>query len=288
VTTRGENAAHRIVSFSPDGKSEVELSWYAMTDVGLRRETNQDSYVVAPPIFAVADGMGGHSAGEIASASVVRRLAELGGDRAVSEHDISVALADAVDDIEVDAGETDLGAGTTVTGVTFATSEDGTALWRVFNIGDSRVYQFFEGALMQVTVDHSVVQHLMDTGAITAEEAEVHPHANVITRAVGFNEEPSPDYTSLALVPGQRILICSDGLTKEITELGIGHFLARAETVEDAATTLVAQALANSGRDNVTVVVVEVHSVNGRCSLPEAPREASGVQGPENDTIEIA
>ena len=260
MTGRGENAVRRRIGYRPDSDLEIELSWHAITDVGRRREVNQDSYVVIPPIFAVADGMGGHSAGEVASAAVVRRLAELGGQRAVSERDIDGALEDAVEDIELDAGETDLGAGTTVTGVTLGScAEEPT--WTVFNIGDSRVYQYFKGALSQITVDHSVVQHLIDTGAITPEEAEFHPHANVITRAVGFNEAPSPDYTALALIPGQRILICSDGLTKELTEIGIQHFLATTDTAEEAATQLVHHAIENAGRDNVTVVVIDVHAV---------------------------
>lgn len=257
MTERGENAARRRIPYSSD--LEIELSWFALTDVGHRRETNQDSYVTTPPIFAVADGMGGHSAGEVASAAVVRRLSELGGKKAITEGDIDSVLADAVEDIELDAGETDLGAGTTVTGVSLTTEECPT--WRVFNIGDSRVYQYFKGALSQVTVDHSVVQHLIDTGAITPDEAETHPHANVITRAVGFGEAAVPDYTELALIAGQRLLICSDGLTKELTDVGIQHFLATCDTAEDAARTLVQQALENSGRDNVTVIVIDVHAV---------------------------
>lgn len=259
MTERGENAARRRLRYHKDCDLEIELSWYALTHVGKRRETNQDSYVVAPPIFAVADGMGGHSAGEIASAAVVRRLAELGGSESVTDKDIDQVLGDAVDDIELDAGETELGAGTTVTGVFLGTDHEPT--WRVFNIGDSRVYQYFKGAITQVTVDHSVVQHLIDSGAITAEEAEVHPHANVITRAVGFNEDPIPDYTSLALIPGQRILVCSDGLTKELTDLGIQHFLATQPTAEAAAKKLVDEAVKNMGRDNVTVIVIDVHAV---------------------------
>lgn len=245
--------------YRSDAELEIELSWHALTHVGNRRETNQDSYVAVPPIFAVADGMGGHSAGEIASAAVVRRLAELGGNDSVTDKDIDELLSDAVEDIELDAGETELGAGTTVTGVCFGTDDEPT--WRVFNIGDSRVYQYFKGALSQVTVDHSVVQHLMDTGAISAEEAEAHPHANVITRAVGFNEDPVPDYTSLALIPGQRILICSDGLTKELTDIGIQHFLASQPTAEAAAEKLVEEAVGHMGRDNVTVIVIDVHAV---------------------------
>lgn len=259
MTERGENAERRRLRYRNDSEQEIELSWFALTDVGRRRETNQDSYVVMPPVFAIADGMGGHSAGEIASAAVVRRLAELGGNLNLNERDIDEVLGDAVDDIELDAGDTELGAGTTVTGVCIG--DDAAPTWKVFNIGDSRVYQYFKGALSQITVDHSVVQHLIDTGAITEEEAEVHPHANVITRAVGFNEAPIPDYISLALIPGQRIMICSDGLTKELTDIGIQHFLATQPTAEAAARTLVQHALDNAGRDNVTVIVIDVHAV---------------------------
>ncbi len=260
MTARGENASRRRLLYRENPELEIELSWFALTDVGKRRDTNQDSYVTIPPIFAVADGMGGHSAGEIASGAVVRRLAELGGRDRVSETDIDSVLGDAVDDIELDAGGTELGAGTTVTGVVLGTDAD-EPTWKVFNIGDSRVYQYFKGALSQITVDHSVVQHLIDTGAITPDEAEVHPHANVITRAVGFNEAPLPDCTSLALIPGQRILICSDGLTKELTDIGIQHFLSKEQSAEDAARALVQHALENAGRDNVTVVVIDVHAV---------------------------
>lgn len=267
MTARGENASRRRVQIGGSAEStdstgpvEIELSWFAVTDVGRKRDNNQDSYVTMPPLFAVADGMGGHSAGEVASAAVVRRLAELGGPTPVEQQDITSALTDAVEDIELDAGETDLGAGTTVTGVSLSPCAEAPT-WNVFNIGDSRVYQYFKGALSQITVDHSVVQHLIDTGAITPEEAEVHPHANVITRAVGFNEEPVPDFTALAVIPGQRLLICSDGLTKELTDVGIQHFLAVSETAEIAAQQLVQAALGNAGRDNVTVVVIDVHAV---------------------------
>lgn len=262
MTVRGENASRKRLRYRPDSDLTVELSWHGLTDVGLRRDKNQDSFVMTPPLFAVADGMGGHAAGEVASAAVVRRLAELGGSAAISVEDLTLRLIDAVEDIELEVGEEGMSAGTTVSGVSFG-EDPHSPSWTVFNIGDSRVYQFFKGALSQITVDHSVVQHLMDTGAITPEEAEVHPHANVITRAVGFNEDPVPDAVSLALIPGQRILICSDGLTKELTDLGVQHFLSQAETAEEAAKTLIAQALGNAGRDNVTAIVIDVHAVGG-------------------------
>lgn len=261
MTMRGSDATRARLRYRLGSDLEIELSWCALTDVGRRREMNQDSYVVVPPIFAVADGMGGHSAGEVASAAVVRRLAELAGETAPSEADITTALTDAVDDIELDTGGSELGAGTTATGVTFGEFPEQPS-WRVFNIGDSRVYHYLDGQLEQVTVDHSVVQHLIETGQITPEEAEYHPHANVITRAVGFNEAPVPDFTQLDLVPGQRLLICSDGLTKELTDIGIQHFLGASKTVDEAAAQLVRHALDNAGRDNVTVIVIEVHAMH--------------------------
>ncbi|GAA3597012.1 protein phosphatase 2C domain-containing protein [Klugiella xanthotipulae] len=257
MTEVGSNKSDYTFSADDLNPIRVSLSWFALTDVGYRREVNEDSYVTVPPIFAVADGMGGHSAGDIASAAVVRRLGELGGPLTVARSEIDAALSAAVEDIEINAGDSDLGTGTTVTGVALA-SHNGSLVWDCFNIGDSRVYQLFEGALSQITVDHSVVQHLIDTGAITPVEAESHPHSNVITRAVGFNEEPVPDYVQLALVEGQRILICSDGLTKELTDHGIQHFLGDAATPEEAARQLIKQSLGNSGRDNVTIVVIDV------------------------------
>lgn len=260
MTVHGENAVRRRLAYFVGGGADIELSWFGLTDVGRRRDTNQDSFITVPPVFAVADGMGGHSAGEVASAAVVRRLNELAGDLEVSEEELLERLVQAVDDIEIDAGDTELGAGTTVTGATIG-EVGGSPVWKVFNIGDSRVYQYFKGALSQITVDHSVVQHLLDTGAITEEEAEVHPHANVITRAVGLGETPIPDFTTLALIPGQRILICSDGLTKELTDIGIQYFLSTQPTAEAAARTLVEQALNNAGRDNVTAIVIDVHAV---------------------------
>lgn len=277
MTTHGGNAARRRLAYRAGGEPDIELSWYAITDVGNRRETNQDSFITIPPVFAVADGMGGHSAGEVASAAVVRRLTELSGEYGVTDEYVLELLTKAVEDIEIDAGDSELGAGTTVTGVIVSEDAEG-PVWKVFNIGDSRVYQYFKGALSQITVDHSVVQHLIDTGAITEEEAEVHPHANVITRAVGLGETPVPDYTSLALIPGQRLLLCSDGLTKELTDVGIQYFLATQPTAKEAAQTLVEHALHNAGRDNVTVIVIDVHAVGDIIDTGSiaSPEEALG------------
>lgn len=266
----GTNAERQKVVYPPIPGLEIELSWHAVTNVGLRRETNEDSYVAVPPLFSVADGMGGHAAGDLASQAVAKELNSLANSKEVTRDGLNHALEAAVAKIVETTGENELGAGTTVTGIFFG-NDTTSPVWDVFNIGDSRVYQSFRGIITKVTTDHSVVQHLVDTGAITEEEAEVHPHANVITRAVGFNEEPIPDYSQLALIPGQRMLICSDGLTKEITDVGIQHFLTKSKTVKEAAKTLLEQALLNAGRDNVTLIVVDVHSVGDDMDTTEIP-----------------
>ncbi|HVX06654.1 PP2C family protein-serine/threonine phosphatase [Humibacter sp.] len=254
---------HHIAVPGRDG-ARITLTWAALTDKGYKRSANEDSLIAKSPIFAVADGMGGHSAGDVASAAVVNRLAERVSGQYVDEKSIDASLRAAVADMEKGAGRTDLGTGTTVTGFALTLAE-GQPSWLVFNIGDSRVYELEDGELRQLTVDHSIVQELLDAGAITPSEAEVHPHSNVITRAVGFNEDPVPDFSLVPVVAGTRLLACSDGLTKELTEHGIRHFLTVGTSPLDAAGQLMDAALGNGGRDNVTVVVVDV------LETPESP-----------------
>ena len=260
MTQIGQGSPSHTIAL-PAVKKSVTLAWSALTDVGHRREVNEDSLVTRSPIFAVADGMGGHSAGDVASKAVVTRLAELGGDSDTTAEAINRALALAVEDMKAGEGVTDLGTGTTVTGVALAIVSDAPQ-FIAYNIGDSRVYQLTSGVLEQVTVDHSVVQELVDAGRITREEADVHPHGNVITRAVGFHEPPVPDYRVLPLTAGLRILVCSDGLTKELTAYGIRHFLLSNPKAEDAVAALVTAALENGGRDNVTAIVLDVLSID--------------------------
>ncbi len=232
---------------------QLNCRWAMRTDVGQRREINEDSAVAVAPIFAVADGMGGHDAGEVASGFVADALGKLGG-TGLSDESVANALRAAVDEL-VQSG-VDAGSGTTVTGIALR-DQDGPQAIDVFNIGDSRVYLFREGTIVQLTKDHSVVQELVDSGQLSPDEAEVHPHSNVITRAVGFHDDPVPDTLRLEIEPGDRLLVCSDGLTKEITLYGLQHFLTEAETVDDAADALVNAAIGNGGRDNVTLIVLQ-------------------------------
>lgn len=258
MTQIGSSTAEQRVVL-PDG-TRVALSWAARTDVGSRRSVNEDSLIASAPLFAVADGMGGHSAGDVASDAVVRRLADYAGAAAVSTEDIDTALDQAVRDMADGDGVTDEGSGTTVSGAALAIISEQPA-WLVFNIGDSRVYRLAANVLDQLTVDHSIVQELVDSGQITRDEADTHPHSNVITRAVGFHETPLPDYRAFTLEAGVRLLACSDGLTKEITTYGLRHFLSTNPDPADAADELLAAALGNGGRDNVTLVIVDVLSV---------------------------
>lgn len=235
----------------------IRLTWAAATDRGHRRSQNEDSYVAQSPIFAVADGMGGHSAGDLASAAVVTRLAEVITDGFATTTAIDRALERATDDIEIVGEGSELGVGTTVTGAVL-TLQGGEPYFAVFNIGDSRVYQFERGELKQITVDHSVVQEMVDSGLIDRAQAEHHPDSNVITRAVGFNMPPTADYWMIPLRPGFRLLICSDGLTKELGDDRLLVHLSAGRDARDTAHSLVDAALAAGGRDNVTTIVLDV------------------------------
>jgi PPM family protein phosphatase len=235
----------------------LELSWAAVTDTGRRREVNQDAMFASYPLFVVADGMGGHVGGEIASASTIDRLRAVADGGQVSPKTIEKALARAVKDIASHPEATDDGTGTTVTGVFLDTTGEA-AHWVTLNIGDSRVYLLRDGAIVQITTDHSVVQELVAAGRLSPEEAENHPHGNVITRAVGPSEGVTPDYVRLDVIEGDRFVICSDGLTKELTDYGIRHFLDENPDPADAASAMLEAALENGGRDNITIIVLDV------------------------------
>jgi protein phosphatase len=257
VTEIGGSNTGQVVTIPGANGAALTLAWAAVTDTGRRRAANEDSYVAGSPLFAVADGMGGHSAGDLASAAVVERLAESVAADFIAPRTIERALERATADITTIAGDSELGVGTTVTGAAL-TMQDDEAYFAVFNIGDSRVYSFERNELTQVTVDHSVVQELVEAGALTRDEAEHHPDSNIITRAVGFNAQPSPDFWMLPLRTGLRLLVCSDGLTKEVSDERIRLHLAAGLSAAETAAALVDAALAAGGRDNITTIVVDV------------------------------
>ncbi|GGH46775.1 PP2C family protein-serine/threonine phosphatase [Microbacterium album] len=260
------------------GGDEVVLTWAGATHRGRKRDVNQDALLTAFPLFVVADGMGGHIGGEIASASTVGRLQRMVGKGSITPEAIEKALVKAVRDIGEHPETTDEGTGTTVTGVYLDVTGD-PATWVALNIGDSRVYLAREDVLVQVTTDHSLVQELVASGRLSPEEAENHPYGNVITRAVGPSESVEPDYVRLDVCDGDRFVICSDGLTKELTDYGILHFLREHAEPAPAVDAMLDAALENGGRDNITVVVLNV-------SLPGAGAGTAGDEGACGDADE--
>jgi PPM family protein phosphatase len=256
------------------GRTDAPLviSWAAVTDTGRRRVANEDSYLARFPLFVVADGMGGHSAGDLASAAVIDRLAEIGTSDFLAPRAIERALELATRDIGHIAIGSELGVGTTVTGAAL-TLQDDNVFFAVFNIGDSRVYSFEGNELAQVTIDHSVVQELVESGALSRDEAENHPDSNIITRAVGFNAAPVADFWMVPVSPGLRLLVCSDGLTKEVNDERLRLHLAAGLTTVETAAALVDAALAAGGRDNVTAIVVDIVDAPEPLALePTSPR----------------
>ncbi len=258
MTRHGADETRREFPIQGRSGESVTLAWAAVTDVGRRRQANEDSLIVQPPVFAVADGMGGHAAGDRASAAAVDRLHALADRDDVDSGVVAEALTLAAQDIDDLAEHLPLGAGTTVTGAVLDLASADDPCFVVFNVGDSRVYSFEGNDLAQVTHDHSVVQELVDAGLISAEDAEGHPESNVVTRALGFREVPRPDYWRVPIRAGLRLLLCSDGLTKELDAERLRLHLAARLSATETVGALVDAALAAGGRDNVTVIVIDV------------------------------
>jgi protein phosphatase len=234
----------------------IHLRSGAATLVGQVRAANEDSHLVADDLAAVADGMGGHRAGEVASALTVDVLSGMSGRRSLADLVLAVHMANR-NITERAADDEDLrGMGTTVC-VVGMVDEDGEHV-AVLNVGDSRVYLFAAGELRRLTEDHSLVETLVREGRITPEEAEVHPQRNVLTRALGVEALVVVDAWLLAPCQGDRLLLCSDGLFNELSEERIAEVLAEGDDPEVAARRLAAEADAAGGRDNITAVVVDV------------------------------
>ncbi|MFT4029170.1 MAG: protein phosphatase 2C domain-containing protein [Protaetiibacter sp.] len=244
------------------GEAVVRLRYAGSSSTGLVRASNEDSFLTAPPFWVVADGMGGHAHGDLASRAAIEVF-----DRA---RGTVPARARAVLDTVQDANTAVLElreetiSGTTLTGVAIVDIEGAGPHWMTFNIGDSRTYSWDGRRLAQQSVDHSAVQELLTAGLITAADAAAHPQRNVVTRALGAEDEVEPDVWLVPLRGRQAFLLCSDGLTKELDDEEIARIIVfhdqQASREPDGPTLaerLVGAAVAAGGRDNVTVVVVE-------------------------------
>lgn len=234
----------------------MRTTWGIATDRGRVREINEDAVLAEPPVFLVADGMGGYDAGDIASKIVVDSFRALGGRAAVSPPEIHERFQVATQELR-SALTSESPAGSTVAGAAVV-NQDGIDYWLIFNMGDSRVYSWQDGALHQISVDHSVVQELIEAGVIDDDQAAHHPQRHQVTRALATHVTPDPDYWLIPSDSAQRILICSDGLTTEVADADIAALLETFPDAQDAADNLVASAVAAGGRDNVSVVVVDL------------------------------
>lgn len=234
--------------------SSKHLSWGARSDVGLVRAHNEDSFLVKAPLFAVCDGMGGHAAGEVASGIAVQTLA----DRAPEHADeillgaaVEAANAAVLEGAQTGAGKP--GMGCTATCVLIENNR-----MAIAHVGDSRVYLLHAGTLVRITHDHSYVEELVDAGEITADEARIHPSRSIITRALGSDPDMYADHFTLDVSMGDRVVICSDGLSSMVSDKDIEELAVSSVTPQAAADTLVSAALTAGGHDNVTVIVVDV------------------------------
>jgi len=246
------------------------LRWGSATDVGQLRSANEDSHWTSESAFVVADGMGGHAAGEVASQLATEAFSELRGCGPVPIRLLEQTAQLANDRILQTAAKRrdQYGMGTTLVGLFVSLCPDAdpndpepATGWAVLNIGDSRAYRWADGQLSQVTVDHSEVQELVDSERLTPEQARSYPRRNVVTRSLGSDPAPHPDIWSLPAVAGDRFLLCSDGLTNELSDDEIAKILASFEDPHHTAAELVRQANAAGGKDNTTTIVVDVVSV---------------------------
>jgi protein phosphatase len=255
----------------------------ALTDTGRRRRHNEDSFVCEPPLFAIADGMGGAQAGEIAShlAATSVQLAELS--EAQDDGRVERLIQDANRRVyeRARADESTSGMGTTMT----VALVDGDFV-RIGHVGDSRAYVVRDHTLEQLTEDHSLVGELVRSGRLSPEEAEDHPHRSVITRVLGTDPEVDVDSFSVAARPGDLFLLCSDGLTSMVHDARILELLEEHPgDVRSAAQVLIDEANTNGGEDNITVVIFQIASLDDTIEIPGTVVAPEPAAADDEDTL---
>ena len=243
----------------------MRISCAGNTDVGVVRSGNEDSYLMVPDrgIFVVADGMGGHAAGEVASEMAVRYVArELDSVRGLSDEQVAERMRGAIRTANGAIFERTLtehdkrGMGTTVTALTLFE-----ARFLIGQVGDSRAYLLRDNRLSQLTKDHSYVQEQVDAGYLTPEQARTHPYSNVITRCVGANSDVMPDIYVGTVKPRDLFLLASDGLTGMLEDYQLAELLSPDRMPQDEVDSLIAEANRHGGLDNITAIIVRIDSV---------------------------
>lgn len=237
----------------------VSFAIGAATDVGRLREVNQDSFLATDGLAVVADGMGGHRGGEVASAIAVTTLRQSFGEATIDS--LTAGVAEANGDIRArSVAEPDLhGMGTTLCALAII-EDKGVEKLAIVNVGDSRAYVLLDSRLHQITEDHSLVEALVREGRLTREEADTHPQRNIVTRALGAADSVEVDQFLIEPMAQARFLLCSDGLFNEVGDKDIADLLGSIADPSRAAQTLVEAANEEGGRDNITAVVIDVHS----------------------------
>ena len=235
------------------------LQWGAATDVGLVRRNNQDHLLTSELLFAVADGMGGHVGGEVASGVAIAALKEAFDGESPTPDTLVDAMHRANSAVfERSMNNEELrGMGTTLTAAALV-EVDGEERLAIANVGDSRTYVFAHNELTQLTEDHSIPEELVRQGQLDPSEVDTHPQRHILTRALGIQPDIDVDVWEVLPVAGDRIVLCSDGLVREVTDDQIASVLRRLAEPGEAAQELVARARAQGGSDNITVVVVDV------------------------------
>ncbi len=298
-------SAHRSHATGPGtivaAVTAVEVRHGAASDVGLVRETNEDAWLAAPPLFLVADGMGGHDAGDVASALVVEEFralladpGSLSGDAGEVAEQVEAVLRTcqeritAYDEAQRAAGATSFSSGTTVV-LAVLTHDDGAPAWLLAHVGDSRAYRAAVSGgdlvLRRASVDHSLVQEMLDAGLLAPEDARHHPERHVVTRALGGAGDARAEHRVARLGGPERLVLCSDGISDMIDDTTIAAVLAAAPEADQAARDLVAVALEAGGRDNATALVVDVvpaatTAADDAAHRPDAPTEPERQEGP--------
>jgi protein phosphatase len=251
--------------------STLNLAWGGASDVGRVRQGNEDALLAEHGVFVVADGMGGHNAGEVASELAVTTLRSALRDSVTSTEQLRELVQQANTTIYTASldDSTQRGMGTTLTALVMIPGITDRVL--VANVGDSRTYVLRDGVLSRITTDHSYVQELVNEGVITADDARKHPQKNIVTRALGIDRYVAVDVFSHDMRTGDRFLLCSDGLVDEVTDIEITSVLSNNANAADAANALVVAANDAGGRDNTTVVVVDILTADDTSFTPIAP-----------------
>jgi len=253
------NATWRPVS----GDDGLLLSFGGSSHRGAVRALNEDSWLAQPPVFVVADGMGGHRAGDAASAIVVERFMDLAGESPVELEAVQGCIGTCQREIEALYDGTGPAPGSTLVAAVYLLQGDA-GYWLVASIGDSRAYVSVDAILEQVTHDHTIVQELIDAGELRPAEAPSHPERHVITRALGAADDSSADYSLIPVTGGSTLMLCSDGVSSELDDGTLAKLIGLDLGAQDAAERIVDSAVVAGGHDNATAIVIRVQGAAPR------------------------